>query len=152
MKTKILKLAVFVLILAGSFACEKNDINISNIEDLYAQPLSVIQKTVQGKWKWITYINGIGGYIPFDMGLVEITKDKIISYNKVQNFYWQEQQVYVNSVAELRQTYVACNKQDDFPICCFEYIKNDTMEVRGFGHQSIFSAMERNIFIKIKND
>jgi hypothetical protein len=52
----VLKLAAILLISAGSVACgetedEMSDIDFSNIENLYAQPLSVIQKAVQGKWK-----------------------------------------------------------------------------------------------------
>jgi hypothetical protein len=154
---KIIKTAAILLIMAGSFSCEKDDIDMSkidfsNIEDLYKQPLPVIQKAVQGKWKWITYINGVAGWITMDMGVVEITKDKIISYDNIQKIYWKKQEVDVKLDGESMQIYVVWNKEGDFPICFFEYVKNDTMEVRGFGHTSIFSAMSQNIFIKIENN
>jgi hypothetical protein len=56
MKTT-LKIAAILLIMTGVFSCDKEDnidmskIDFSNIADLYAQPLPVIQKAVQGKWK-----------------------------------------------------------------------------------------------------
>ena len=55
-KISFLKLAALALMLAGSFSscAKKNDIDMSkidfsNIENLYEQPLPVIQKCVQGK-------------------------------------------------------------------------------------------------------
>ena len=57
-KNYIKKLITFLLLLTGSFfSCQSkldidmSNIDFSNIENLYAQPLPVIQKCVQGKWK-----------------------------------------------------------------------------------------------------
>jgi len=70
LKTKInmknLKFLALILCLAGSlFSCDKKDdndmskIDFNNIEDLYAQPLSVIQKCVEGKWKLQYFAGGL---------------------------------------------------------------------------------------------
>ena len=62
MKTKILQFTTLVLVLAGSFSSCENDIDMSNIdfsniENLYEQPLPMIQKCVQGEWK-LQYTTG----------------------------------------------------------------------------------------------
>lgn len=148
MKKYIFKFTILLIVLAGSISsCEKNnDLDMSNIENLYAQPLPVIQKCVQGKWKWITYYSGAsGGWIPIDNGLVEITEDKIISYKGIQEFSWKKQEVEA-SFGTI-QTYVAWERQNNVPICFFQSIKNDTMKVTGF----MFSPYNHE-FIRIIND
>jgi hypothetical protein len=82
MKTKILKLATLALLLAGIIACNKNkeeiDVDFSNIENLCEQPISVIEKAIQGKWKIVYYKGGlIANMIQYpDNHLVEFTSDK----------------------------------------------------------------------------
>jgi hypothetical protein len=67
MKTIVLKFAAIVLLLAKISSCgEKDDIDmseidLSNIENLYEQPLPVIQKAVQGKWKIYQTCGGVIG-------------------------------------------------------------------------------------------
>jgi hypothetical protein len=53
-------------------------IDFSNIENLWKQPLPIIQRAVQGKWQLIgRYI--FGGFVPYDYELfVEITKNQFI--------------------------------------------------------------------------
>jgi hypothetical protein len=148
----MVKIAAIWLILAGSFACEKEDnidmsnIDFSNIENLYAQPLSVIQECVQGEWIWMTYYIGVaGGWIPMNNGVVEITKNKIISYKGVQEFFWKKQEIEW-SMGNI-QTHVMWDKQENTPICFFECITNDTLKVSGFMFHT-----DNHEFIKIKND
>jgi len=77
---KILKFIALLLFLTGISACKNDDAaSLNNIEDLYAQPLPVIKKCVQGKWKWL-YISqdGVIGFIPLSHTFVEITNDNII--------------------------------------------------------------------------
>ncbi|GHT84536.1 hypothetical protein FACS18947_2130 [Bacteroidia bacterium] len=103
MKTT-LKIVAILLILAGSFSCEKeNDIDMSkidfsNIENLYEQPLPVIQKAIQGKWK-LVYAKG--GFVAnyeyyFDNSFVEFTSDnRYISTNAIRQdtalYAWQKE-------------------------------------------------------------
>ena len=47
---------ILILVLTGSFSCQKDNIDMfnidfGNIDNLYAQPLPVIQKCVEGTWK-----------------------------------------------------------------------------------------------------
>jgi hypothetical protein len=147
----LLKITAVLLIVAGAFACSKKEdidmsqIDFSNIENLYAQPLPVIQKAVQGEWKWMTYISGINGWIPVNNGAVEISKDEFRSYKGVQRIAWQEREVesYMGNI----KTCVMCESPDNVPICFFEHIINDTMRVSGF--QFRFDSHE---FIRIKNN
>ena len=76
MKIKFLKLITFIAVACTFFSCQNSDdsgsdidmskidfsnIDFSNIEDLHAQPLSVIQKCVEGKWKWYSSCCGYTG-------------------------------------------------------------------------------------------
>jgi hypothetical protein len=74
-----LRLLIF-LILVAFVSCEKKTIDYSNIEDLYAQPLPVIQKCVEGKWKvYKHYVIGIGGGTTYpENSYVYIQADRII--------------------------------------------------------------------------
>ena len=146
MKKTILKITVFLLIFAGYLSsCQKaNELNMSNIENLYEQPLSVIQKCVQGKWKWDLYISGFAGWIVLDNGLVEITEDKMITSKGVQEYFWKQQKMETHF--GIIETYVMWDKQNDIPICFFERIINDTLKVNG----SQFN-MDISEFIRINN-
>ncbi|MDR2423198.1 MAG: hypothetical protein LBD59_00550 [Prevotellaceae bacterium] len=140
-------------VLLGVISCQSNMdedidmslIDFSNIENLYAQPLPVIQKAVQGKWKWMTYISGFNGSVIMDNGVVEISKNEFKTYKGVQRIVWQEREVelYMGIVT----THVMCENPGNVPICCFEHIKNDTMRVSRF--QFHFDYHE---FIRIKNN
>ena len=83
MKTKIFELTAILLLLGGIFSSCKDDDDktnmYSNIEDLYAQPLPVIQKCVQGKWKCIQIITWgfIGLHYP-NNAFVYITNDRVV--------------------------------------------------------------------------
>ena len=94
MKTKNLKLLIIALILAKSLSsCQVNkedddidmsDIDFSNIENLYEQPLPVIKKAVQGKWKLQYTYKGYEGVTPILDPPVEYcnitTVDELDSY------------------------------------------------------------------------
>jgi len=77
---KIFNFIVIILILTGSLnSCQKNDnTNMANIDNLYAQPLSVIQKYVQGKWKWYLSCGGIAGCDYSDNTIVDFEADHYI--------------------------------------------------------------------------
>jgi len=81
----ILIFTAFLLIAAGSFvSCKKDDdidmskIDFSNIENLYAQPLLVIQKCVEGKWEKKGTYGGFSGWLPAPDGVfIEINSNKL---------------------------------------------------------------------------
>lgn len=59
-------------------------IDFSNIEDLYAQPLPVIQKCMEGNWKLLYSTGGIMGETIVDKhdSYMQITSERIIIGNK----------------------------------------------------------------------
>ena len=91
MKTKkILKLIMLFAVACIFSFCNNKDplddgnidwskIDLSNIADLHAQPLPVIQKCVEGKWKWLyIFQSGVIGVIPLSHTFVEIKNDSIV--------------------------------------------------------------------------
>ena len=108
MKVKILKHAAILLLLAGCLSScgkDKSQIDFSNIENLYAQPLPVIQECVQGKWKWVSISRwGYLGYILLTNTFVEITENSVVitqeDYNGVDvggtfSYEWKKKENFV---------------------------------------------------------
>ena len=56
---------------------DMSEIDFSNIEDLIDQPIPVIQKCIQGRWKWLTDPNSIL-YDWYANVYIEITEDQIV--------------------------------------------------------------------------
>ena len=84
MKANILKITAVLLLLTGSFSsCGKNEIDYSNIENLYEQPLHVIQKVVEGNWKLQYSYGGFAGQTIVDThgSYMYLTIDHIIMGN-----------------------------------------------------------------------
>ena len=82
---KFLEVTAILLFLAGNFfSCKddtnKSDLEFSNIENLYAQPLPVIQKCVEGEWKCIQiYTTGYTGGLHYPTNIfLNITNDSVI--------------------------------------------------------------------------
>jgi hypothetical protein len=134
---KLLKLTAVMLIVAGAFACKKeNDIDFSNIENLYAQPLPVIQKAVQGKWKVYeitTYgiINNVG--YPENMYCEFSNNHYIVSNNEERSTYyftWKKMQIQnwiTPHVGE--ETYVMYEGSQIIGNWFFLSIQNDTLNL-----------------------
>jgi hypothetical protein len=155
MKIKILKLAVIVLILAGSFSCEKNDIDMSkidfsNIEDLYAQPLPVIQKAVQGKWKIYQTCGGfIGCTYPIDC-FIERSNDQTIYNDELGNTYthhysWKKKNIQWKEERIVTTYVVWADGADDTNQAgsIFISIKNDTLYTTTSGFPEVSSTLIR---------
>lgn len=89
MKKYILKFMIPLLVFTGVvFSCDKNNnLDMSNLENLYAQSLSVIQKCVQGKWEVKYYVGGFAGktQVP-DNVFIEINGNKING----REFQWEK--------------------------------------------------------------
>ena len=76
---------ILCIVLAGNLSsCAKNDLDFNNIENLYEQPLPVIQKAVQGKWKLQYYYGGFIGTTTIDAldSYMQIDENQIIIGDK----------------------------------------------------------------------
>ena len=137
MKTKLLQFTTLVLVLAGSFSSCENDINMSkidfsNIENLDKQPLPVIQKCVEGKWKWYVQYGGVVGISSSESTFVDIQKNRvIIDYDDGSqhtfNFTWK-MYTFVNMRTKYTR-WVIWDNESNQGIWYFNTIKNDTLSV-----------------------
>ena len=107
-------------------------IDFSNIENLHAQPLPVIQKCVQGKWKWYVTFGGDVGASYSDNTFVDIAESRCtIDYSdgsqRSWNFTWKNY-----TFANMGVTYkrwVMWDNELDKGIWYFDAVKNDTLSV-----------------------
>ena len=147
MKLMNLKLIFMALLTIESLiSCQVNNeddidmsnIDFSNIENLYAQPLPVIQKCVQGKWKWYASIGGDAGFVCHNNRFVIIKNDHyVIEYeNGIQNtvFYeWKKRKLTYPLDFFEKETYAIIKKSADEEMFekgwFFASIKNDTLVV-----------------------
>ena len=136
---------VCVVMMAGSFSsCQPNSntdipnddidisnndidmsqIDFSNIENLYEQPLSVIQKCVQGKWKIYAQFGGFVGITYPENKFIEIEGNKLND----NEFQWKSctHQISDNNFIK---TYGIQFLPLEEPSFYFEGIKNDTLSV-----------------------
>ena len=129
---------VVVLILGESFfSCKKNEIDMSqidfsNIENLYEQPLPVVQKCVQGKWRWHAQFGGVVGITYLKDTYVDINDDHlIVEYDdgSQQKTYFTWKRYSIDD--KEYKTWVMWNNERDEGIWYFGEIKNDTL---GVGH------------------
>jgi len=139
MKTKIFKTIVSLLLLAGSFSsCEKKDninmsnIDFSNIENLHAQPLPVIQKCVEGKWKCTSHTWGFLGQLYPANTLINIANDSITvtgdnNFSKKFSYSWIKKEVQLNNNAAI--TYIMWSDEQSGFEWFFDKIQNDTLWV-----------------------
>ena len=149
---KILKFIALLLFLTGISACKNSDdASLNNIEDLYAQPLPVIQKCVEGKWKWVEISEcGNGGLWHPANTIVDITKDSVIisgddGLNRLTCSYrWKEKSTPSNYT-----TYVMWNNETDTGEWYFDRIQNDTLFA--FTYQILScGSISAYLFYKIK--
>ena len=136
----MLKLIMLLAITCIFLSCNNDsngDIDRPNIEDLYAQPLPVIQKCVQGKWKWIE-ISGICGFIGVNYPgntIVNITKDRVVTtgdndtLNQACTFSYRWEK---DSVQWGYTTYVMWNNEKNKGEWYFDKIQNDSLYIHDF--------------------
>ena len=134
MKTKNLNLLIMALILAVSFtSCGKDDIDYGNIENLYEQPLPVIQKAVQGKWKWYVSYGGVVGISYSDDTFVDINDDHVIidyADGSQRTFYFTWEKLTPYNLGH--ETYVMWDKERNEGLWYFSAIKNDSLGVGSY--------------------
>jgi hypothetical protein len=104
-----------------------------NIENLYAQSLSVIQNVVRGKWESIEYqYSDWSGWTAYSKTQIEITKYELYYFHDgttdKYNIDWKQRNVYLSG--DSVSTYVMYNKDIDLPLVFFEYFINDNMKMR----------------------
>jgi len=130
MKKHILKFTMILLVLIGSISsCGKDDdLDMSNIENLYAQPLSVIQKCVQGKWEVKYIIGGYMGKTPVSDKFIEINDNKING----RKFQWEKYTI-PNMDGSSFSTYAIHYIELDEPSLYFGSIEKDTLSIGYIG-------------------
>jgi len=131
---KYLIFLTLILVLTGISACKNDDAaSLNNIEDLYAQPLPVIQKCVLGKWKWIAYstYGYIGLWYPSNT-FINITNDSVVvtggdGLNRTFSYSWDKRE----TLAKLANytTYVMWNNEQNTGEWFFDKIRNDSLFV-----------------------
>jgi hypothetical protein len=152
MKKNVLRIAAILLILAGGLSCNKNKeyeidmskIDFNNIEDLYKQPLPVIQRCILGKWKVdVEYVNGTKSIIHHENKFIEFTEDKYIFDDGLKvntiNYFWEKEYYQMADFT----TYVMRDKNTNNFIGYFVSIKNDTLDYNCFD----FSAYPGAVFL-----
>jgi hypothetical protein len=159
MNTHTLKLTIILFILAGSLACTKNNddidmskIDFSNIEDLYSQPLPVIQQCVQGKWKWYVSCGGDAGIVYPENTFVEITDKEYILDNNIDDihtrtYFWKKKQVQTYN-DKLIETYIMCFDESVDGGRYFSTIKNDTISYYSYPN----SLLSFGLWVRVKEN
>jgi hypothetical protein len=134
---KILFLLLMIIALCN---CKDDDIDMSNIDfsnidNLYAQPLPVIQKAVQGKWKIYSSCGGVAGCSYPENCFSEYTENQLIRNLNGEiliNFYsWKKKTVDISG--DIVNSYVMWTDGADETAQSGEYfigIKNDTLYAR----------------------
>ncbi|MDR2234285.1 MAG: hypothetical protein LBE56_14320 [Tannerella sp.] len=159
MKLSISKYLVVLVLFAVSLgACDKNDdidisqIDFSNIEDLYAKPLPVIQKCVEGKWKWDAQFGGDAGITYLENTFVDIYNDYYIvdkdGNQRTQYFTWKKKSFKDHGTQY--KTWVMWDDDSNGGLYYFLGIKNDTLGVGLFPSGGVTFNQFSNSFIRIK--
>jgi len=132
MKRILMILAIVLILMGGTSSCKKDDVDLpdidfSNIENLYAQPLPVIQKCVEGKWKWYVSYGGLAGANYSDNTFINIKEDNyVIDYEDGSQRTWYFKWEKYN-VTGIGQTYVMWDEKRNEAGWYFVSIKNDTL-------------------------
>ena len=152
-------LAFLLIIVGGISSCANNDddidmsqIDFRNIENLYEQPLPVIKKCVQGRWKPFVSLGGEHDPSYYDDSgrFNVINTDRVIYVVEYGtwgfNYTWKRKFVeYLNN-----ETYVMWDntrKQDSY---YFHSIKNDTLVLTD--NHSFYASDISHTFVWIRID
>ena len=102
-------------------ALDMTTIDFNNIENLYAQPLPVIQKCVQGRWKLDSLLGGMSGIDDVNSReiLVEINGNKWYD----EEFQWKKHTAYWSAESSFK-TYVIQRLDEPSPWVFFLFIEN----------------------------
>ena len=130
---------------------DMSNIDFSNIENLYEQPLPVIQKCVQGKWKWVAQFGGVIGISYPENTFIDIKDDHYVSDNGVDSqhtiyFTWKKYPIYHKGY----ETWVMWDNERDRGIWYFSSIKNDTLGVGYATGPEVTFQQFSNVFVRVK--
>ena len=160
MKMSILKYITVVLFFAGFFySCGQNDdidlskIDFSNIENLYTQPLPVIQRCVEGKWKVYAQYGGDAGISYPKDTYVDIYNDHyMVDYDddnqRIVYFTWKKHS-FVDKGIEYK-TWVMWDNELDEGIYYFVSVRNDTLSVGWVPAPSVTFNQFSSTFTRVK--
>ena len=139
MKTRLYFLALILTFIGFCTSCHKaeddadidmSSIDFSNIDNLYEQPLPVIQKCVEGKWKWVASFGGNAGVSSFENTYVDIEKDYISMNNGRKHVYYTWKRYNIHNMDDGKyNSWVIWNIELNRGIWYFDSIKNDTLQV-----------------------
>ena len=144
---RLFKLTAIMLFAASAFACNKDkDIDFGNIENLYEQPLPVIQKAVQGKWKLYRTCGGDAGCIYPENTFTEFTSNEIITDNEAESHEvricsWKKKNIQIEG--KEHPTYILWTDGADEASqagIVFTGITNDTLYARSYSLTSDYTV------------
>jgi len=167
--TVITTMCLALVTLFAVVGCDKSEIppKTCNIENLYEQPLEVIQKCVQGKWKvlmvsrwgYLGLLHPTNTIVNIDTrnNKVVIEEDEgmsgLIGYlNSTFSYSWEKKEVYSSGVGArppCYTTHVLQNNDQEIEGWYFDKIINDTLHVVVDYHPDKFDC-EAYLFLKIK--
>jgi hypothetical protein len=153
---------LIALLLTGMAGCgeegdiDMSNIDFSNIEDLYAQPLPVIQKAVQGKWQLAKTCGGVIGCVDTENIFITITPDEIINENivngerRVKSYTWKSKRIKISD--KTVNSYIMWPDGEDESTqggMNFECIVNDILLVSSFSLTSDYSVFSSS-YVRVK--
>ena len=146
----------------------RDTLDFSNIEDLYAKPLPIIQECVHGKWKvlrisrWgaLGLIFPTNTFIDIDIANEEVVLTGDISFvqnghlNNSFSYSWETKAVYpwgIGQRSPCYTTFVMQNNDQDIEGWYFDKIINDTLHVVVDYHHDK-SDCEAYLFLRIEDN
>jgi hypothetical protein len=147
------KIILFTILIFACMACKHEEepmIDYSNIEDLYYQPLPIIQQCISGKWNWYASFGGFIGVSYPDSTYVEFTDSYyvITTPNDTSSLYFSWRKLTPPALYGIHdeETYVLCDKEMEGAIWYFNAIKNDTLSIYLYGMADHYE------FVRIKSN
>lgn len=158
MNKKIFIFFTILLLMAGSlFSCHENgndmsNIDFSNIKALFSQPLPVLQKAVQGKWKWCESYEWSVGYRCIYNTFVEINDNHVIidyadGSQKTIYFTWEKRYSSFYNC----DTYIMCEIGSNKELWSFTCIIDDILYIAA-PLKDDSDAFDLYNFARIKNE
>ncbi|MDR3269315.1 MAG: hypothetical protein LBT83_09645 [Tannerella sp.] len=147
MKNNLVGMA-FLCICLGTAGCKNDEpeVELEPVMTLYDKPLSTIQNSILGKWKWYVSYGGIVGISYPENTFVEFTDNHCIvtndngqtvafgapSPNKLFPYSWKELKVLDYRFPNKGLRHIMWDNEQDMGIWYFEEIHNETLFVGSY--------------------